>query len=488
MANKRITMTIQETILQLKRSGLSKRQVAKILKRDRATIGKYWEQTVGPILPIEPSWVTEINWKKIEDEIQNKVSRKILYEELRLVHKLPSYSNFSRYVAIKCNQNKSKDITIHIPRTAGESIEVDYSGDTWQIINPATGELVTVYLFVGTLGYSSHFFAEFTFSERLEDFIESHCRMFSFFGGVAKYLIPDNCKTAVTLAEKYDPELNQTYHDMASHYGAIVDPARVRRPQDKPHVEASVKVLQNDFLPRIRNKTYTAISELNRDLMDYIKTKSLEEMKDRGQSRHDLFQKEKAHLLPLPVAPYEIFHFKKAKVHTDCHIQHNKNFYSVPYRYVGQEVSIRHNQRLLTVYVNSESIATHTVYKGHGHYSTNESHYPEKKIIDLHMTLLSLKKEASKVGPNTSILIERLFSCERHPLKNVRKVQGILSLAKKHESKAIEYAAESALNYNKLFYRYIKLCTENYREPTSKILTRAPIRSSEFICLQGGKP
>jgi transposase len=485
MGKSRIMMAIQNEIFRLKALGRSRRETSQILGIDKETVGKYWNGPVAESPPGTPTWVAGLNWEHIKTEIENGTSKKILYEELREDHGLPAYSNFCRYFAIKIG-TRVPEVTIKIQRIPGQSVEVDYSGDGWEIINPATNEVIQVELFVGAMSYSGHFYAEFTFSQKLEDFISSHSRMFSYFGGVCKYVIPDNCKTAVVKSEKYDPELNKTYHDMCVHYGIAIDPADPKSPRHKPNVERAVGILQQDFFPRIRNKTYTSLRDLNNDLWAYMRKKQDEIIRERGKSRKELFEQERPVLKELPKFPYEIFFFKKAKVHPDCHIQHSKNFYSVPYVHVGKDVMVRYNQSMVYVYINTECVAVHATSKGHGHYSTNDNHYPEKKIVDLHMNILGLKSEATSIGSNMELLIERIFKEAKFPLKNLRKAQGVIELAKKFEKEAIESAAESALLYNKLFYSYIKQCAENYRPPSDDVTFKTPIRQLELICLQGG--
>src|SRR5690606_4045509 len=125
----------------------------------------------------------------------------------------------------------------------------------------------------------------FTFSQKLEDFIHCHVNMFRYFGGVPKYVVPDNCKTAVKLTDRYDPSINQSYQDMCRYYGMAVDPADPYKPRHKPNVEKSVHILQQDFLPRIRSVTFTTLKDLNNELRTWLAKKRLELMKDRGQSR-----------------------------------------------------------------------------------------------------------------------------------------------------------------------------------------------------------
>jgi hypothetical protein len=487
MAGKRIEMSTQKDVLHHKRLGKNKSEVARILGINRETVLRYWEGSPEEIIN-EPEWIPLLNWDYIIDQIEHGVSRKILHEELGLENKLPDYSNFCRQVNLHIERRPAEPkITMKIFRQPGHSVEVDYSGDSVEIINPATGEITKVELFVGALTYSSYFYAEFTYSQKLEDFVESHVRMFEYIGGVPEFVVPDNCLTAVTKAEKHDVKLNESYKDMCDHYKVIVDPARVRRPQDKPVVERSIGILQTDFFPRIRNKTFTSLFEINKALWDYMSERMKIIMKERGRSRLELFAEEIPLLRPLPEYRYEICHFKTAKVHPNCHIQHLKNFYSIPSHFVGKEVQVKYNQKLLHVYYNTELLWTHTVCKGQGHYITVEAHYPEKKMVDTNFHLNACRSKAAKIGPNMQILVKKLIDEPKHPLKNLSKLQGVLALADTFGNDALEYAVGVALEEDKTQYAYIKQCAKNYSPEGDSFEAMAPRRQLEFVCLQGGR-
>ncbi len=487
MAQKRIEMSTQKDVLFHKNQGKKQRQVARILGINRETVARYWD---GPPEDIsqEQAWVALLNWDTIVDQVEHGVPRKILYEELAKENSLPAYSNFCRQVALHL-ESKSIDpkITIKIFRQPGHSVEVDYSGDGLEIINPATGEITKVELFVGALTYSSYFYAEFTYTQKLEDFIGSHIRMFDYLEGVPEFVVPDNCLTAVTKAEKHDVKLNESYHDMCRHYQVIVDPARVRRPQDKPVVEKSIGILQTDFFPRVRNRTFTSLFEINLALREYLEEKMKVVMKERNKSRLDLYLEEKHLLRALPVYRYEIYFFKTAKVYPNCHIQHQKIFYSVPYRLVGQEVQVKFNQKLIHVYYKTELICSHSICKGSGHYVTIESHYPERKIVDTNFHLNVCRMKADKIGENMKILYKKLIDEPRHPLKNLSKLQGVLSLADTLGHQALDAAVGIALEHDKTTYAYIKQCAKNYRPDEESSEAVAPRRQLEFVCLQGGR-
>ena len=477
-------MIIQQEILRLKELGHSQRKIAKILGISRNTVIRYFNGPPEVPDPLIPLWAKELDWEQIHKDAK-KTPKKILYEELSEVYSLPSYQAFCQYMRNHpVEVDLSSEVSIRIYRPPGESMEVDYSGDSVEILNPATGEIYRVELFVGALSYSSDFYAEFTLTQQLEDFITSHNNMFHYFGGVARYIVPDNCKTAVLKTDKYDPITNKTYNDMCAHYGIAIDPADRYSPTHKPVVEKSVHIIQQDFLPRIRNKTFTSLYELNRELHNWLAKKRNEVMKDRGNSRKFFFEKEKPLLRELPADQYELFYFKKVKLHPDCHFRLNHNFYSAPYRFVGKELDIKFNGKLVHAFYNTELIATHAIKRGNFKYSTHDQHYPEKKFIELNYHLQKARKESKEVGPNMEALIETLIKQPRFPLKNLRKIQGILKLKQSFDCKALEEAADLALEFNKLNYNSIKNFAKHYKP--NKPQESAPVRVPELTCLQGG--
>lgn len=484
MARKKLLMTKQDEIQRLKSLGHNKSEVARLLNLTRETVTKYWDE-VTLQESAAPAWVNELDWGYIRSELDKKVPKKVLYDEQGHSVELPSYQAFCEYLRHH-EVAKVPEVTIKIHRVPGSSIEVDYSGDKVQILNPATGEVYSAELFVGSLSFSGYFYAEFTLSQRLEDFITAHNNMFSFFGGVASFIVPDNCKTAVIKNRKADWDIHPTYQDMCIHYGTVVDPADPYSPRHKPNVENAVGLIQKDFFPRIRNRTFTSLIELNQVFREWLLAKLQEVVRGRGQSRAFFHEQEKKHLKPLPESSYEIFYFKRAKVHPDCHFIHEKNFYSVPHQYVGKELDLKFNSKEVHVFYETERIASHAVMKGAHHYCTNTAHYPEKKFVDMNYHIALARREAELVGPNMSLVVEKLLNEDRFPLKNLRRIQGILSLSKQFERDAMEYGCEMALHYEYLNYDRIKKFARGYRPQREKNIDLSPSRQAELICLQGG--
>ncbi len=451
MANKGLAMKHIKEIQRLKNLGETRLKTSKLLGLSRNTISKYWDTDLKnfEVDSRLPNWFLKLDLEYLKSEIKNGVPKKLLHEELSASYDLPSYQAFSNFLKKHIEETTEPKISLRQTRIPGDSIEVDYSGDSIPILVPSTGEILKTELFIGVLSFSSYIYAEFTYSQKLEDFLRSHVNMFKYFGGVSRYLVVDNLKSGVTKSDKFDPDINKSFHDLCKYYGISVDPARVSTPQDKPVVERAVGIIQNDFFKRVRKKTYTSIYSLNQDLWDYLKLKNTQMIKERGDTRLNLYEKELKFLSPLPQYDYEVCYFKKAKVHPDCHIQHKKNFYSVPYRFVGKEVDVKYNSKKVQILFNTEVIATHTTRKGHNQKSTRVEHFPEKKLIETNYLINQCLQKANDNGEHTKLFIDLLLKTARHPLKNLRKAQSILSFEKKYGKDALESACEDALRFNK---------------------------------------
>jgi len=478
-------MSTKEEILRLKGLGHSKNEVAKKLNIQWRTVNSYWEG-IFTSSPSSPLWAKEIEWDQILKQIENGDRATLIFEELTQDMTLPSYSAFMRHLSKLKKEKQSTSIVIRLPRIPGKEVEVDYSGDSISILSPSSGEIIHTELFVGCLPSSSYIYADFTFSQKSEDFISSHVRMFEHFKGVPLFIIPDNAKVAVDKYHRYEPKLNLTYHDMAEHYGIGVSPARVRRPRDKASVERAVGIIQDQFFFKMRNRTFTSLHELNCELRKWLNEFNAKKMKGRSMSRDDLFKEEKKLFIDLPKIPYKFAHWKSAKVHPDCHFTFEKNHYSVPSRYVGEEITIKYNENTVKAYHKKDKICSHTILKGHGHYQTNPSHYPEEKIAHYSFSVQKALKEGKLIGKNTQVVIEKLLKKGTHPLSNLRKIQGIISLKNNYDVDALEYGCEMALESNKLFYQFIKNCSENFNHIKNTADSLLPKRDERFICLQGG--
>ena len=243
----------------------------------------------------------------------------LLWEEYRAGH--PKGYGCSRFCELYTRWEGKLSPVMRQRHPAGERLFVDYAGHTIEVIDPQTGEVRTAQLFVATLGASSYTFAEATWTQSLPDWIASHVRAFDFFGGVTAQIVSDNLKAGVTKASFYDPAINRTYADMASHYDTAVVPARPNKPKDKAKVEGAVLLVERWILARLRNRQFFSLAEVNKAIHPLLDRLYDKVSRHLGASRRQLFvQLDKPALKPLPVAPYVYAEWKKCRAELDYHI------------------------------------------------------------------------------------------------------------------------------------------------------------------------
>jgi transposase len=175
---------------------------------------------------------SEPDWRELARELRRPgMSLMVLWEEYR--ESEPHGYGYSRFCDLFREFERRLSPVMRQHHVAGDKVFVDYSGKRIAIVDPGTGVVHDAEIFVGVLGASSYTYAEATFTQTLPDWIGAHVRMFRFFGGVPRLLVPDNLKSGVHKASFYDPEINRSYGMMAAHYGVGVLPARPRKPCDK---------------------------------------------------------------------------------------------------------------------------------------------------------------------------------------------------------------------------------------------------------------
>ena len=242
---------------------------------------------------------------------------------------------------------------------AGERLFVDYAGMTIDVVCPETGEVRSTQLFVAALGASNYTYVEATWSQKLSDWISSHARAFTFFGGVPAQVVSDNLKAGVTKACFYDPAINRTYADMAAHYDTAVVPARPRKPKDKAKVEAAVLLAERWIVARLRNRRFFGLDELNaaiRPLLDQLNGKVTRHL---GASRRDLFETlDRPAFKPLPVEPYVYAEWKQCRAGLDYHIDVGRHYYSGPYQLLKQKLWVRITPRTVEAYFKGKRVAS----------------------------------------------------------------------------------------------------------------------------------
>lgn len=370
---------------------------------------------------------------------------------------------------------------------AGEKAFVDYSGKKPGIIDPSTGEVRKVELFVGVLGASSLTFAEATLTQQLGDFIASHTRMLKYFGGVPKMLVPDQLKSAVSIPDRYAPTINRTYAELGRYYDTAIVPARPRRPKDKAKVEVAVQVVQRWIMARLRNEQFFSLDALNDRIRALLEDLNHRPMRDfGGSSRRELFEElEQSILRTLPDKAFEVSEWRRAKVAPDYHVTVDHHHYSVPYSLHREEVEVRITTDTVEVFFRSKRVATHCRSHQKYRHTTDPAHMPEA-----HRSVFEggrqMRTWAEHVGPSTRALVDKIFETQPFEVQGWRSVQGLRRLESKYGPARLEMACATALSLNGRSYktveRLLKLGREAATDSQDELHTigHANIRGAEY--------
>lgn len=346
------------------------------------------------------------------------------------------------------------DPTVRVERERGEEAQVDF-GAAGKLVDPLTGLLRTAWVFVMTLAWSRHQYAEFVFDQSIATWIRLHVNAFAFFGGVPRRVVCDNLKAAIVRAIRDDVLVQQTYRECAEHYGFLIDPCRVRTPQHKGKVEqGGVHYLKRNFLA---GRTPTPLPDANRAVLEWCQTTAgeREHGTTHAQPRLQFEQYERAVLQPLPATAYDLALWKEATVARDCYVVFEQSFYSVPFRLLGQTVRVRGGSQQVQVYTSDYAlIATHPRATAAGERQTHLDHLPPDKLPGLLQTRAGCQVAAADIGPATAQVVETLLADVA--LERLPTVGRLLRLREAHGDERLEAACTRALAFDDPRYATIK--------------------------------
>jgi transposase len=349
------------------------------------------------------------------------------------------------------------DLVMRQEHRAGEKCFVDYAGQTVPVIERLTGEARPAHVFVAVLGASNYTYAEATWTEALPDWIGAHVRAFAYFGGITEILVPDNLKSGVHKASRYEPDLNPTYQDLCAHYGVAVIPARVRRPRDKAKVEAGVQVVERWILARLRHAQFFSLAELNQALLRLLEELNTRPFKKLPGSRRTLFETlDRPALRPLPAEPYVYAEWKRARVHIDYHIEVDDHYYSVPYALVKQVLDVRVTAHTVECFRKGSRVASHTRSSQKGRHTTLPEHMPEAHRSYAQWTPQRLIDWAAKTGPATAATVEGILRSRAHPQQGFRSALGLVRLGKDYGAERLEAACSRALAVGAVSFKSVQ--------------------------------
>lgn len=504
MAYYSTTMNQVKQIYQLHQQGVAIKRIAAILHISKNTVKGYLRRInemsidVSEVLAIDNPILEEqlkpvssqekINYQEFllraeyyAGELSNRrkthVTRMLLWEEdYQAGHIHMKYSRFCYHLQRYLKSKHPSMVQQHQP---GDKIFLDFAGDKLCITDRSTGKERPVETLLLTLGYSNFTVATCIDSQKNEHLTEGFVKAVTQLGGVSAALVPDNMKTAVTMFDRYDPHINESFLDMANYYGMVVLPARPARPKDKAKVEVHVNIVYQQAYARLRHMTFYSLEELNAALAEKMNILNDAIMQDYGVSRRTLLERDERPLLkPLPSSPYQLVRQTKVTVLQNGHIKLSsiKKYLSVPYRLIGQKVTVLLSNGIARIYYQRECVATHVV-SGGGLYITKTDH-----LASAHQDYLAslspeaLKQKARAVGPEVEAVITAVLSKAIHPEHAYKTCQGILALQFKCERSKYLLCCRIAMANDMVSLRYLRHLTGSpYVEQSSDELSKTTL-------------
>jgi len=404
------------------------------------------------------------DWPAIHQELKRKgMTKQLLWEEYtqQYPNRCYSYSQFcDRYNHWRGLQKRS----MRQQHKAGEKCFVDYCGPTVPILCATTGEVRDAPIFVAVLGASNYTYAEATLTQSLPDWLGSHVRTFEYFGGSTAIVVPDNLRSGVSKACRYDPDLNPSYQQLAEHYNLAVVPARPYKPKDKAKAEVGVQIVERWILARLRHHTFFSLAELNqciRALLEELNQKPFKQLPGNRRQAFELL--DKPALKPLPLHPYRYVDIKPVKVNIDYHVQYQQHHYSVPHQYVGETLELHASDTLITLYFHQQTVATH-IRKHRPGTTTEPAHMPKRHQKQQQWTPGRLKSWARDVGPDVLAWVDAQLKSKAHPEQAYRVCLGLFSLSREYPAQRLNAACKIANREGLLRLKQIKSILQSNRD------------------------
>jgi transposase len=424
----------------------------------------------------------------VHRELRRKgVTLLLLWQEYR--ESYPEGYSYSRFCERYGDWKGHLDVVMRQSHRAGEKLFIDYAGQTAAVVDRTTGELREAQIFVAVLGASNYTYAEATWTQGLADWIGSQVRALAFLGGVPEVLVPDNLKSAVSKAHRYEPDLNPTYLEFAAHYGLAVIPARVRKPRDKAKAEGGVLLVERWILARLRHREFLSLAELNAAIADWLQVLNTRAFKKLEGSRLSHFEAiDRPALRALPERPYEFAEWCKARVAPNVHIEVDERYYSVRHTLVKRQLDVRLSATTVEAFHGGKRVAAHIRSQRRGSYTTVKEHMPEAHQRYLDWTPERLLRWGRKIGPATAAVIERILAARTHPQQAFNACFGVLRLSKGFGEPRLEAACARALTIGTVSYKSIASILEKgldrrplpEPEQTSLPLEHANLRGSDY--------
>lgn len=421
----------------------------------------------------------EADWPRLHREMQRKhMTLQILWDEYIAAH--PDGYRYSRFCDLYRAWALKLPVTMRQNHMPGDKLFVDYAGDKLPVVvDRLTGELRDAHIFVAVLGASSLSYAEATWTETLPDWISVNVNALEAIGGAPGLFVPDNAKVAVIKACLYDPWVNRSYAEMAAHYGSSVLPARPRKPRDKAKVERAVLIVERWLFGRLRRRTFYSLVELNAAIRELIAELNDHRVLRRlNQTRRQLFEElDKPALKALPAERYVYAEWRRRRAGLDYHVEIERHYYSVPYRFAREPIEARITARTIELFHQGERIAAHMRGSGNGKHTTTPEHMPSSHRRFADWTIERIGREAAAIGVCAALLCEKILVERSHPEQGFRACLGIVRLVKSFGRERVEAACSRALDIEARTFGSVKSILDNGldRLPSGRSAAGQPI-------------
>ena len=473
-------------IIRLHLEGLSNRQISNTLGIGRNAINTYMQlfrsssMTFEAILALSNSDFKELFPGKttINNERYNQLMgyfKKVNqakthpgftflyhYQEYKSQVENPySYTQFMEHYNRKHSKLKG---SMKLEHQAGHEVMIDFAGKHLYITDRETGERIAVEVFVSILPFSHYTYVEACMSQKREDLLTCMGNALQYYGGVPKAIVSDNLKSAVTRASKYEPQVNKSLKDFAHHYSCVVNPTRAYSPQDKALVENAVNLAYQRIYYPLRDMVFFSLFELNKEIRKLLVAYNNLLFQRKQSSRRELFQSiERDTLKVLPVQAYEMKEYRRAKVQKMGYVYFSpdKNYYSVPYRFIGKQTQIHYTGSWVEVYYNSERIAIHKRDHSRGVYITIKEHLSSAHQAYKDWSPEYFKTLAKKHGEFVMLFVEELIRQSDYPEIAYKRAMGVIQLHRQYGSERLNNACQRALYGNALRYHSVKNILKN---------------------------
>lgn len=481
MANKPIAMSKLRQVIKLHCQGQSKLHISTVTGLSRNTIRKYihilvslkttWEEAsqrsdkdLDELFCKEPEPVLDTRIEVIHEFFKRHDARlrqrgvNLLHLWRDYVHQHPEGFKMTAFYRHYSLWKRRVHPSMHMVHKAGDKMFIDFTGEKLQVVNPESGEVKSMEVFVAILGASQLTYVEAVESQRVEDLISCAENALHYFGGAPNAIVPDNLKAAVIKTHRYEPRLNENFEAFADHYGMAVLPARAYKPKDKALVEGAVKIIYSKIFASLPAVS-TSLAELNQRIHHLQDLHNKGPFNGRSYSRWQQFVEiEKGALQPLAEKRFELRHSCVATVMKNGHVclTADKHYYSVPYGYISKKVKILYSKSRVEVFYKYELIATHDRIRHAHNYTTDPSHLASQHRVMAQWNPQHFLDQARTIGKDVEFYIAQVLQKKPHPEQAYKSCQGILSFAKRVGNRRLIKACQRAHGYGLYHFRAIE--------------------------------